>query len=252
MGTRAPRNRTGNRLLDCVPAEELDGLRHAWEVVSVSQAEEICRQNCPLSHVYFPLSGIYATVVGLEDGRVIEASTVGNEGIIGISAVLGLAFSAKTATTPVAGECLRLSVGALQSALKPGSVLDRVLRRYAAYALRNAYQIAACNAVHTAQQRMCRWLLTSQDRMGNRQLSMTHEFLAQLLGVRRQTVTVIVGALQAAGCITASRGAVRIANRQRLEGWCCECYQVARSLYDHIVQCPSHHLNQAAHFSQFA
>jgi CRP-like cAMP-binding protein len=243
MATRAPRNRTGNRLLDCVPAEELDGLRQVWEVVSLSRAEEICRQDGPLSHVYFPLSGIYATVVGFEDGRVIEACTVGNEGIIGISAVLGMAFSPKTATTPVAGECLRLSVSALRSALKPDSVLDRVLRRYAVFALRNAYQTVACNAVHSAQQRTCRWLLTSQDRVGDRQLSMTHEFLAQLLGVRRQTVTVIVGALQAAGCITTSRGTVRITNRELLTGWSCECYQVTRTLYHHIVQCPPHRLN---------
>ena len=81
-----------------MPAEELDRLQPLWEVVSLTRAEEVCRQDSPLSHVYFPLSGIYATVVGLEDGRVIEASTVGNEGLIGIAAVLGLAFSPKTAT----------------------------------------------------------------------------------------------------------------------------------------------------------
>jgi CRP-like cAMP-binding protein len=239
MGTPSSRKLIGNRLLDCVPVEELDELRQSWEVVSLSQAEEICRQDRPISYVYFPLSGIYATVVGLEDGRVIEASTVGNEGIIGIAAVLGLAISPKTATTPVAGKCLRLSVSALRAALKPDSVLDRVLHRYAAFALRNAYQTVACNAVHSVQQRMCRWLLTNQDRVGNHQLNMTHEVLGQLLGVRRQTVTVIVGMLQAAGCITSRRGSVRVLNRQTLESCCCECYQVSRMLYDHIVQCPS-------------
>ena len=178
MASRALRQRTGNRLLDCVPVEELAGLRQAWEVVSMTRAEEVCRQDGPLSHVYFPLSGIYATVVALEDGRVVEASTVGNEGIIGIAAILGVGFSPKTATTPVPGDCLRVTVTALRSALKPHSALDQVLRRYAAYALRSAYQTVACNAVHSAEQRMCRWLLTSQDRVGNRQMKMTHEFLA--------------------------------------------------------------------------
>jgi CRP-like cAMP-binding protein len=240
MASRAQRKRIGNRLLDCVPVEELDDLRRVWEVVSLGQAEEVCRQDGPLSHVYFPLSGIYATVVGLEDGRVVEASTVGNEGIIGIAAVLGLGFSPKTATTPVPGDCLRLPVAALRSALKPDRALDRVLRRYAAYALRNAYQTVACNAVHSAQQRMCRWLLASQDRVGGGQLSMTHEVLAQLLGVARQTVTVIVGTLQGMGCITSRRGVVRITNRRGLEASCCECYHVARSLYEQIVQCPDH------------
>jgi CRP-like cAMP-binding protein len=235
--------RIGNRLLDCVPAEELEGLRRAWEVVSLGPAQEVYRQDGPLSHVYFPLSGVYATVVCLEDGRVVEASTVGNEGIMGIAAVLGLAVSPKTATTPVAGDCLRLPVAALRSALKPGSALDGVLRRYAAYALRNAYQTAACNAVHSAQQRMCRWLLASQDRVGERQLRMTHEALARVLGVARQTMTVIVGSLQAAGCLSSRRGVVRILDRRGLEAGCCECYHVARSLYDQIVQCPHHHLN---------
>jgi CRP-like cAMP-binding protein len=238
MGSRTPRKRIGNRLLDCLPSDELNYLRPLWETVSLTQAEEVCRQDSPLSHVYFPLSGIYATVVGLEDGRVIEASTVGNEGIIGIAAVLGLGISPKTATTPVAGDCLRLPVPALRSALKQGSALDRILRRYAAYALRNAYQTVACNAAHSARERMCRWLLTSQDRVGSVQLKMTHEILAQLLGVRRQTVTVIAGMLQEAECIKSRHGIVRILNRSGLEAYCCECYQVTRSLYDQIVQCP--------------
>ncbi len=243
MVSQGSRNRIGNRLLDCVPAQELDGLRPAWEVVSLGQAQELCRQDGPLSHVYFPLSGIYATVVGLEDGRVVEASTVGNEGVIGLAAVLGLGFSTKTATTPVPGQCLRLPVDALQSALKQNSVLAQVLRRYAAFALRNAYQTVACNAVHSAFQRTCRWLLSSQDRIGERQLRMTHEVLGQLLGIARQTATVIVGTLQAAGYITSRRGVVRILNRRGLEANCCECYHVARSLYEQIVQCPDQHWN---------
>lgn len=243
MFSRAPRKKTGNRLLDCLPAQELDRLRQFGEVVSLSLAEEVCRQHSLLSHVFFPLSGVYATVVRFEDGRVVEASTVGNEGVIGIAAVLGLGFSTKTATTPVPGRCLRLTVSSLRSALKPDSALDGVLRWYAAFALRNAYQTAACNAVHSAQQRMCRWLLTSQDRVGDRQLRMTHEVLAHLLGVRRQTVTVIVGALQAAGCLTSRHGVVHILSRRGLEAFCCECYQVARSLYDQIVQCPDQQRN---------
>lgn len=241
MTSRTTRKPTGNRLLDCLPSEELDGLRPLWDVVSVAQAQEVYRQDGPLSHVYFPMSGIYSTVVCLADGREVEASTVGNEGIIGIAAVLGLGFSPKTATAPCAGECLRLTVAALRSALKPDSALDRVLHRYAAYALRNAYQTVVCNAVHSAKERMCRWLLTNQDRVGNGQLRMTHEFLAQLLGVRRQTVTVIVGTLQEARCITSRRGVVRILNRKALEECCRECYHVTRSLYDQIVDCPNGH-----------
>jgi CRP-like cAMP-binding protein len=206
-------------------------------------AEEVCREGGPLSHVYFPLSGIYSTVVGFDDGRVVEAATVGNEGMIGVAAVLGLGFSPKSATTPVPGDCLRLSVAALRPFLQPGPSLGRVLHRYAAFALRNAYQTVACNAMHSAQERMCRWLLTNQDRLGGGVLTLTHEFLAQLLGVRRQTVTDIAGMLQAAGFIGSQRGVVRILSRGGLEAACCECYHISRSLYERIVHASAEYVN---------
>jgi len=235
MASRNPRKRVGNRLLDSLPAEELDQLRGLWDVISIGPSEEVCHEDSPLPYVLFPVSGIYSTVVSLADGRVVEASTVGNEGMIGLAAVLGLGFSPKTATTPVPGDCLRLPVPALQLLLQSGGSLTRVLHRYAAFALRNAYQTVACNAVHSAQERMCRWLLTNQDRLGDGLLTLTHEFLSQLLGVRRQTVTVIAGMLQAAGFIRSRHGVVRILNRSGLEASCCECYHVTRSLYERIV-----------------
>src|SRR5207244_6960865 len=122
MPSRMHRKKTGNRLLDWLPPDELDRLHALWEVVSLAQAEELFRQNGPFSHVYFPLSGIYAAVISLEDGRVVEASAVGNEGVIGITAVLGLRISPKTATTPVPGDCLRFPADALRSALNAGPI----------------------------------------------------------------------------------------------------------------------------------
>jgi CRP-like cAMP-binding protein len=196
-----------------------------------------------LPYVLFPVSGIYSTVVSLEDGQVVEASTVGNEGVMGLAAVLGVEFSPKTATTPVAGDCLRVTVPALRPLLKPDSALTSVLHRYAIFALRNGYQTVACNTVHSAQERMCRWLLTTQDRVDDGHLTLTQEFLAQLLGVRRQTVSVIAGTLQAAGFIRFRRGVVRILYRSGLEASCCECYNVTRSLYERIVHASEDHAN---------
>jgi CRP-like cAMP-binding protein len=236
MISRTNGKKTGNRLLDSLPQRELEDLRGCGEMVSMGPDQEICRQDGPLSYVHFPVSGIYATVVGFADGHVVEASTVGNEGMIGVGAVLGLDFSPKTATTPIPGECLRVPVVALRRLLQPGARLPAVLHRYAVFALRNAYQTVACNAVHSAEERMCRWLLTNQDRLGDGLLTLTHEFLAQLLGVRRQTVTEIAGSLQAAGMIQSGRGVVRILDRGGLESACCECYGVSRSLYRRIVQ----------------
>jgi CRP-like cAMP-binding protein len=235
MAARTPAYQTGNRLLDSLPPDEVNRLKSSWEVTRPTQAHALYREDGLLSHVYFPVSGIYASVVRLEDGRTVEASTVGNEGIVGVAAILDLDFSPKTATAAVTGDCLRLPVSALREAMTPGGPLDRVLHRYAAYALRNAYQTVACNTIHSAQERLCRWLLTNQDRLGKGQIPLTHELLAQLLGIRRQTVTVIAGTLEAAGLISCQRAAIRIRNRKGLEAASCECYAVSRSLYQRIV-----------------
>jgi CRP-like cAMP-binding protein len=235
MAARTPSSRTGNRLLDQLPQEELARIEPSWEVVTVRQTQEVYRQDGPLSHVYFPLTGLYAVIVRMQNGRAVEAGTVGNEGMIGVSALLALDFSSMTVTTPVPGKCLRMSVKAFRSAVTSVGSLDRVLRRYTAVTLLNAHQTVACNAVHSAEERMCRWLLTNQDRVHDGELTMTHEFLAQMLGVRRQTVTVIAGTLQAAGFITSRRGVVRILNREGLEASCCECYAITKSVYERIV-----------------
>jgi CRP-like cAMP-binding protein len=227
--------KTGNRLLDQLSDHELDRLEPCWEIVALRQAQEIYRPGGPLSYVYFPLTGLYAVVVRMKDGKVVEAGTVGNEGMLGVTSLLDLDFSTMTVTTPVPGDCLRMSVEMFRSASKPGGAFDRVLRRYTAFALLSAHQTVACNAVHSAEERMCRWLLTNHDRLRNNQMSLTHEFLAELLGVRRQTVTVIAGTLQAAGFISSSRGLVRILNREGLEASACECYIVSKSVYARII-----------------
>lgn len=225
----------GNRLLDQLPPSTLESIRSAADVVSVRQTQEVYRQDGPLSHVYFPLTGLYAVIVRMQDGRAVEAGTLGNEGMIGVTALLDLDFSSMTVTTPVPGHCLRMPVDALRSAVDAHEGLDRVLRRYTAVALLNAHQTVACNALHSAEERMCRWILTNQDRVNTGELGMTHEFLAQMLGVRRQTVTVIAGTLQAAGLIASRRGIVNILNRKGLEACSCECYAISKSLYERIV-----------------
>ena len=235
MAARTPPTQTGNRLLDQLPQEELNRIKSSWEVVNMRQTQEIYRQDGPLSYVYFPRTGLYAVIVRMQDGRAVEAGTVGNEGLIGVTALLDLDFSSMTVTTPVPGECLRMPIGAFRSAVTSNGLLGRVLRRYTAVALLNAHQTVACNAVHSAEERMCRWLLTNQDRVHSGQLAMTHEFLAQMLGVRRQTVTVIAGSLQEAGFITSRRGMVCIVNRKGLEASSCECYAISKSVYNRVM-----------------
>jgi CRP-like cAMP-binding protein len=236
MPKTATPSQTGNRLLDRLPEAEFKRLLPSWEPISLPHGHELCRQNGPMSHVYFPTSGMCSVVGATDEGKVVETATVGNEGMIGIPVVLGLDFSPSTAISQVSGEGLRMSVPPFLRALEPGGPLDRLLRRFIAFSLRYAYQTAVCNSQHAVEERMCRWLLMTQDRVGQAEFLLTQEFLAEMLGVRRQTVTVFAGALQTAGFISYRRGTMRIINREGLEDASCECYEITKSYYDRIMR----------------
>jgi CRP-like cAMP-binding protein len=225
-------------LLDRLPREEYKSLLPKLEAISLAYEVEVCAQDSRLSHVYFPTSGVFCTVILMEDGERIEATTIGKEGMVGVSAVLGLDFCPVTTVLLVPGECLRLPAPSLSQAVKPGRALDRFLRRYAAYSLRNAKQSVACNALHSVEERMCRWLLMTQDRVGKDEFWLTHELLAAMLGVRRQSVSVTAGMLQKAGFIAYRHGIMRVVDREGLEAASCECYGVTETLYDRIMKSP--------------
>jgi CRP-like cAMP-binding protein len=222
--------------LNQLPKEEYHRLQHIGETVSLARGHEICRQGRPISHVYFPTSAAFCIQVLMEDGKAIDAACIGSEGMIGIAPTLGVDFSTVTAVAQVSGESLRIPTAGFLSALKSGSLLEKVVRRYVGYALRFANQSVACNLLHSVQQRMCRWLLMAQDQNGSHEeLMFTQEFLAGLLGVRRQTISVVAGALRSAGFISYRRGVLRILNRQGLANASCECYQVTKGLYSRLM-----------------
>ena len=227
---------TGNRILDRLPLGESDRLLPLAESVSLRHLEQLHEQDGPLPHVYFPKSGVLSAVIALGEGRVVEAATIGNEGMVGIPALLDLDFTTAAVTSQVPGESLRIPTPSFVQAMKQCGPLDILLRRYIAFSLRSAYQAVACHALHSAEERMSRWLLTTQDRVGKREFSLTQEFLAEMLGVRRQTVQVVAGTLQTAGLITYRRGLIRVIDREGLEAASCECYEITKALYDRIVQ----------------
>lgn len=238
MSSPTTPNGTGNRLLDRLPRKEYKGLLPQLETISFTQEEEVDRQNSPLSHVYFPKNGVFSTLILMEDGERIEAAPIGKEGMVGVPAVLGLDFSPVTTTLLVPGDCLRLPAPSLLQAVKPGMELGRLLHRYAAYSLRHATQSVACNALHSVEERMCRWLLMTQDRAGKDEFWLTHELLAAMLGVRRQSVSVVAAMLQKAGFIAYRHGVMRVLDRGGLEAASCECYAVTETLYDRIMKNP--------------
>jgi CRP-like cAMP-binding protein len=225
-------NRTGNRLLDRLPREEHDRFALLAEPVALKLHQPLYEAEASMPHVYFPRGGMVSVVVGLEDGRAVEAAAVGREGMLSVFAVLGLDFSPARAVCQARGDCWRFPTDPFLRAVERSPVLAGLLKRYAAFTLRGAGQMIACNALHPLEERLSRWLLMTGDRVGADAFPLTQEFLAQMLGVRRQTVTVTAGTLQAAGLIGYRRGAIRVLNRPGLEAAACECYRTMQRLYD--------------------
>ncbi len=228
-------DRTGNRLLDLLPEGASGPLVSSAQVVSLLHGQEVFRQDGPMPHVYFPTTSVFGVVIHMEDGTQVEAKTVGNEGMIGLPLFLGADFHPFRAVVQVPGGALQVPAPAFSKVVELGGALDRHLRRYALYRLRCASQTGACNSLHGVEERMARWLLMAHDRAGTDEFLLTHEFLAELLGIRRQTVSVIAATLQRAGLIAYRRGVLRVLDRAGLEAASCECYEVLKRLYPHIM-----------------
>jgi CRP-like cAMP-binding protein len=189
----------------------------------------------PLTHVYFPLSGMLSLLIVMEDGASVEVATVGNEGIVGLSVVLGRSISHTQTICQIAGDAMRLEVPAFREAAGMGSTLMRVLLGYAQARYDHVTQTAACNRHHSTEERCARWLLMTRDRVRGDHFPLTHEFLASILDVRRSTITLTASALQHAGLIRYRRGYVTILDRPGLEAVACECYWRIRATYDHLL-----------------
>jgi CRP-like cAMP-binding protein len=227
-----------NRLLDRLPASEFKLLVRSEKIVTLAHGDELYPQDGRggLAHVYFPTSGMISLTVLMENGKEVEAATVGNEGMVGLPIAHGLDFSPTKAISQISGEALCIPVPAFLRALKSGGTLGKLVQRYTAFSLRYGSQTVACNLLHSVEHRMCRWLLMCRDRVGKDAFTLTHEFLAEMLGVRRQTVTVIAGKLQTAGIISYHRGVIHILDRKKLEAASCECYAAIKASYNRIMQ----------------
>lgn len=235
MSTAASSFRTGNRILDGLPADEAKFLLCRAEPVAQPSGFEIYRQNGAMPHVYFPTRGVYSFVVVSRNGQRTEAATVGNEGLVGLAVYLGLDQSAQQAIVQVPCNALRVPAEVFRRAVEQSEILDRILLRYIAFTLRYANQTIACNALHSVEQRACRWLLMAHDRAEADEFQLTQEFLAQMLAVRRQSVSAVAGALQKRGLLTYARGTVRVLDRPGLESTACECYHVIQEYYERIM-----------------
>ncbi|MHB1501150.1 MAG: Crp/Fnr family transcriptional regulator [Candidatus Dormibacteria bacterium] len=177
--------------------------------------------------VHFPLDGVVSLVAPMEDGDIVEVATVGNEGVVGVPTVLGGSLRVR-AISQVAGRALTMSTSAFLHEIATCPPLAKVVQNYVQALFGQISQAAACNRLHSTEERLSRWLLMSHDRVGKDEFPITQEFLGQMLGARRASVTLSAGILQRAGLIRYHRGHVEIVDRAGLESVSCECYQVIR------------------------
>ena len=214
----------GNRLLARLSPEEYDRLSASLELVALKPKHILNNVLSPITHVYFPISGIISAMTVMGDGRAIEVATIGSEGVAGLNAFVGGETSPYEVMVQVPGEALRLKVEIFKKESSVEGRLRQILVHYnTAFTMQLSYAIA-CNGLHNIERRCCRWLLMTQDRVGADVLNLTHEFLAIMLGVRRASVTDVLRPLQKRGLIHNERGEIRIVDRPGLEALACECY----------------------------
>src|SRR5262245_37114481 len=226
---------TGNRLLDRLFAATHGSLGRLVESVSLPGMRQVQGSGRPIDYLYFPISAVIATTLMDQEGREIETSTVGNEGMVSVYALMGLDRCPRQCVCQIEGQSLRVPVQAFVRELARAPSAELVMKRYAAAAFRNAEQSILCNALHAVDERLARWLLLMHDRIGADEIRVTHEFLAEMLGVRRPTVSIAANALQQAGLIGYRRGVVRILERAGLEKAACECYAAMRDFSEHVL-----------------
>ena len=224
-----------NGLLARLSADRSATLLHAAEVVQLDLRQRIYESGSAIEHVYFPVTAVVSLVTVMSSGPAVEIATVGNEGLVGLPALLGEASSPARAFAQVPGAAVRVPTATLATAMCTDLELGQIVRRYALALLTQVAQTAACNRLHAVEQRCARWLLMTHDRVGGDRFDVTQDFLAQMLGVRRATVSAAAGALQQAGLIRYSRGRIRILDREGLERTSCECFATVRGHYERVL-----------------
>jgi CRP-like cAMP-binding protein len=224
-----------NRLLASLPPGEYERLRPNLRPVSFSLGEVVYEFGGQLDYVFFPTTSIVSLLYTMENGSSAEMGLTGNDGVVGIALFMGGGTMPNRAVVQSAGGALRMKAKVLQDEFALGGKFQQLLLRYTQALITQISQTAVCNRLHSVEQQLCRWLLLSHDRVKADELIMTQELIADMLGVRREGVTVAAGHLQDLGAISYVRGRIQILDRQKLEETVCECYGVVRDEFDRLL-----------------
>ena len=215
-----------NRILAALPPEDFDRFSPALQAVPLSLRQVIHDVSSPIEHVYFVEQGVGSILTIMADGSAIEVGMIGSEGMVGVSAVFGSATSGQHVIVQIPGTALRMDAARCKAAFDESAAVRMAVLRFATALMNLSAQTAACNRLHSIEQRCARWLLMAHDRIQSDIMPMTHEFLASMLGVRRAGVTVTAGELQRSGLIRYHHGQITIRDRDGLQATACECYRI--------------------------
>lgn len=233
---------TANQILNALTRAEYEHLIPYLEPVKLSLGDVLCHPDEPINHVYFPNRGTVSIVAVFEDGGTVEVGMVGNEGMFGIGVFLGGVTAPFDAIVQLPGDGFRMRADVIDREFKGGGHLHDLLLCYTQAFIIQVAQTAACNRAHPIRGRMARWLLMCQDRAHSKELKLTHEFIATMLGTRRAGVTTTAGQLQDEGVIVYRRGHVTVTDREGLEAISCECYRIVKKEFDRLLGVNGHAL----------
>lgn len=224
-----------NRLLASLKAEDFSLLARHFREIPIEQGQFVQERGERVDAVYFPQSGMISLIVEMPEDRTIEIGTVGSEGAVGLTAGLGSRVGSVTALVQVTGNALCISASRFRTAASQSQPLRDMIIRYTELQMGQIEQTAACNALHEVPARLCRWLLQTSDKINDNTIPFTREFLGNMLGVQRGTITVAAAKFEAAGLIETRRGRIKLLNKKALKKEACSCYEFINRHIDRLV-----------------
>jgi CRP-like cAMP-binding protein len=226
---------TGNRLLNLLPPDEYAALRPHLREGNLAHGKVIYEPRRPIEIIYFPTSAVLSAVTVMVDGHLIEVATTGNEGVSGLPAFGVVTNSPHRVMAQIPGAALSADAEAINRELLRLPRFRETITKYHQAFVFQISQCVACNGLHMIEQRCCRWLLMTHDRVEGDEMKLTHEYLSYMLGVRRPSVTEVLQSLQEQGLIRSGKGKITILDRKRLQDLSCECYQHIRDEYESLL-----------------
>lgn len=225
-----------NKILAALPREDFERFEAKLKPVRLALGETLYLPEQKMEYVYFVTRGVVSLLAALENGATVEAGVIGSEGMVGVPIILGADSSPNQALIQGEGDALRMSSNDARTEFRKGGRLSDLILRYTHTLFTQVAQTAACNRLHSIEQRLARWLLLTQDRVDSQEFVLTQDFLSRMLGVRRAGVSVAATTLKQAGLIDYHRGTMMVVDRKSLENYSCECYGIVRDEYDRYLK----------------